>query len=232
MTDPDFPPLFRGLSSADPLAQACAAARDGTDAGLVTYDLAHDRLRAAIVFAPEVPLREAAVMLHLCGVGFQNALGVLGPPVVALHLDWNGAIRVNGGICGHLTMAASAADPDTIPDWLVVGLTLDLWPADGGEGGATPDRTALYAEGCSDVTAPDLLSAWVRHTLALLDTWDHQGLGAIHREWTSLAHGLNAPLTIGDQTGTFLGTDDSFGLLLKSDTTHLIPLTSLLRTDV
>lgn len=229
MTQPAFPPLFTGQASADPFAQACAAAQGGTDAGLVTYDLAHDRLRAAIVFAPEVRLSQAVVMLPLCGVGFQNALGALGPPVVALHLDWNGTIRVNGGTCGHLTMAASTTDPDTVPDWLVIGLTLDLWPADDGEGGATPDRTALYAEGCIEVTAPDLLSAWVRHTLALLDTWDHQGLAAIHREWSGLAHGLNQTLTAGGQTGTFIGTDDTFGLLLKSDTTHLIPLTTLLR---
>jgi BirA family biotin operon repressor/biotin-[acetyl-CoA-carboxylase] ligase len=209
VTDADFPPLFNGYASAgdDPLALACNAAQGGTEAGLVIHDAGPDSLRAAVVFAPEVPLREAAIMLPLCGLGFQNALGVLAPPVVAIHLGWDGAIYVNGGRCGQLTMIASTADPD-----------------------ADPDRTALYAEGCGDVAAPDLLAAWLRHSLSWLDTWDNQGTAPLHREWSGLVHGLNETVTLAGQTGTLLGTDEHLNALLKSgDTTTLIPLTRLLK---
>ena len=227
----DFPPLFTGYASAggDPFALAVQAARDGTEAGLVIHDVAPERLRAAVVFAPEVPLARAAIMLPLCGVGFQNALGVLAPPVVAIHLGWDGTIYVNGGRCGALRMAASTDEPDRVPDWLVIGLVLDLSPATA-EGGTDPDRTALFAEGCGDVAAADLLAAWLRHTLSWLDTWDNQGTAPLHREWSGLVRGLNETLSVAGRTGTFLGTDEGLNLLLKTDTgTDLIPLTSLLK---
>src|SRR5680860_1926298 len=99
MTSPVFPPLFFGLDTggADPFALACAKAAQVCDAGLVTYDLSADRLRAAMVFAPDVPLRDAACMLPLCGVGFQNALCAHSPPEVGVHLGWSGEIYLNGG---------------------------------------------------------------------------------------------------------------------------------------
>ena len=225
-----FPPLFSGFASlgGDPFALACKAAAEGTEAGLVIHDLAPDRMRAAVVFAPEVPLAQAAIMLPLCGVGFQNALGVLAPPVVALHLGWDGTIYVNGGRCGALRIAASTRDPAIVPDWLVIGLTLDLMPATE-DGGTDPDRTALHAEGCGDVAAMDLLAAWLRHTLSWLDTWDNQGAAPLHREWSGLVRGLNDTVTIAGRTGTFIGTDEGLNLLLKTDTgTDLILLTTLL----
>ena len=230
MTD-DFPPLFHGFASAggDPFALAVKAAADGSEAGLVIHDIAPDRMRAAIVFAPEVPLAQAAIMLPLCGVGFQNALGVLAPPVVALHLGWDGTIYVNGGRCGGLHMAASTRDPADVPDWLVIGLTLDFAPKTD-DGGTDPDRTALYAEGCGDVAAPDLLAAWLRHTLSWLDTWDNQGVAPLHREWSGLVRGLNDDVTVADSSGTFIGTDEDLNLLLKTGTgTDLVPLTTLLK---
>lgn len=230
MTRPVFPPLFSGVDAdgSDPFALACAQAVGVCDAGLVTYDLAHDRLRAAMVFAPEVPLGNAACMLPLCGIGFQNALGALAPPEVAVHLGWSGEIYLNGGRCGALNMAASAPDPDAVPDWLVIGLSLDLWPASE-EAGLTPDITALYAEGCTDVDAVTLLEAWVRHTLVALNTWAEDGPARLHQDWIGVAYGRDTEISVAGQRGTFVGLDENLGLLLKTDgQSHLIPLTALL----
>ncbi|MFX0545530.1 DUF4444 domain-containing protein [Roseovarius sp. S1116L3] len=230
MTPPVFPPLFTGLEAdgADPFALACAKAAEVCDAGLVCHDLGHDRLRAAIVFAPDVTLREAACMLPLCGVGFQNALGALAPPEVAVHLGWGGTIYVNGGRCGALKIAADTADPDVVPAWLVIGLTLDLWPPVQ-DTGLTPDATALYAEGCGEVDPTTLLEAWVRHTLVQINAWSDEGQARLHRDWLAVAHGLNARITAGRYEGTFTGVDEHLGLLLKTGaTSRLIPLTTLL----
>ena len=230
MTQPSFPPLFSGLDAggADPFALACAQAKDVCDAGLVTYDLAHDRLRAAIVFAPEVPLRDAACMLPLCGVGFQNALGALAPPEVAVHLGWSGWIYLNGGHCGDLKIAASDHDPNTVPAWLVVGLSLELWPPSE-ETGLTPDTTALYAEGCGEVDPITLLEAWVRHTLVEINAWADDGPARLHRNWLGVAHGRDTDMTVSEHHGTFIGIDENLGLLLKTaDGSRLIPLTTLL----
>ena len=227
MTPPRFPPLFTGQDAAgrDPFVLACATAEQGCDAGLVIYDLAADLLRAAIVFAPDVPLSAAAAMLPICGVGFQNALGAIGPPEVGVHLGWDGTIYVNGGHCGALRMAATG-QPDQVPDWLVIDLTLTLWPASD-DTGLTPDVTALYAEGCADVDAVALLEAWVRHTLVGINAWSDAGTAQLHREWSGLAHGLEGEITVAGMTGTFIGLDETLGILLKAGgKTVLIPLTA------
>ena len=105
MTQVSLPPLFleQAVTGAlDPFNKACSQALLGCDAGLVVHNLSSDMLRAAIVFAPEVTLEEAMVMLPTCGIGFQNALGALAPPEVAVHLTWDGLILINGARCGRL----------------------------------------------------------------------------------------------------------------------------------
>lgn len=221
MTAPVFPPLLTGVATVDdPLAVAVAMASDGCDAGTIVYNLGGNDLRAAIVFAPEVPLAQAMAMLPACGIGFQNALGAVAPPEVAVHLDWGGAIRLNGAVCGALTPCASDRDPAKVPDWLVIGLHLQLWPASD-DPGDTPDVTALYAEGCADVDPVHLLESWARHTLVWINRWDDEGAKPLHGELQGLMHGLGQ--------GDFIGLDADFGQLRRrDDTTTLIPLTTLL----
>lgn len=231
MTDtPTFPPLMYGEPApTDAMEHAVMRAAMGCDAGLVTYRLDPAEMQAALVFAPEVPLRQAMAMLPLCGVGFQNALGALAPPEVAVHLDWTGGIRVNGAKCGAFRVMASDSDPDTVPDWLVVGFTLPLLPPSQ-DMGHMPDRTALFAEGCAEVSPPALLEAWARHSLNWITRWEDEGTRPLHAEWRGLAHGIGEAATQGDLEGSFLGVDEDFGMLLRDSAgeTHLFPLTTLL----
>lgn len=231
MTTPSFPPLFSGLEvegQIDPFEKACVEAARGCDAGLVVYNLGANKLRGALVFAPDVDLTDAMAMMPLCGVGFQNALGALAPPEVSVHLDWAGGLRINGASCGQLRVAASGTDPTQEPDWFVVGLELPLWP-ENDEPGITPDQTTLYAEGCADVNAAELLESWVKHTLVGINTWLDEGVGPLHKEWRGLAFGIGEDTQIDGKVGTFLGVDEQFGMLLRdADTTDLIPLTYLL----
>ena len=231
MTEPlGFPPLMSGEEvGRDPFSHACMKATMGCDAGMVAYAFGANRADAALVFAPEVPLRRAMAMMPLCGVGFQNALGALAPPEVALHLGWDGTFYLNGARCGGLRAMASTPDPDVVPDWLVVGFTLPLWP-ETDRPGDTPDQTTLYGEGCPDVQPPHLVEAWARHTLHHLNGWEQDGPRALHANWRGLAQSMGEPVTQGALSGTFLGVDEDFGMLLRDDAgdTHLIPLTSLL----
>ena len=231
MNTPSFPPLFSGLAvegQVDPFDKACAEAARGCDAGLVVHDLGANLLRAALVFAPDVELVDAMAMLPLCGVGFQNALGALGPPEVAVHLEWAGGLRINGASCGTLRVAASSSNPKAEPDWMVIGLELPLWP-ETDTPGDTPEQTALYAEGCADVNAMELLESWVKHTLVGINTWTEDGVKALHKDWRGLSHGIGEDITMNEISGTFLGVDEQFGMLIRAaDTTHLVPLTYLL----
>lgn len=231
MNDPSFPPLLSGhavTGATHPFDAARSMAASGCDAGLIVHNITADRLMAALVMAPEVPLEDAMAMLPACGIGFQNALGALAPPEVAVHLEWDGGLRINGASCGRLRVAADGTDPATIPGWLVVGLDLPLMQLTSNPGD-TPDRTALYEEGCAEVDPVTLLEAWARHTLVWITRWEDAGPRALHAEWRALAHGLGNDITRGGRTGTFLGVDDRFGMLLRdAEATHLIPLSSRL----
>jgi len=219
MTGPVFPPLFTGQATVeDPMQVAVDMARQGCDAGTIVYNLSGRDLRAAIIFAPEVPLAQAMAMLPVCGIGFQNALGSVAPPEVAVHLKWDGTIMVNGAACGALTAHSATGAQNQLPDWLAIGLTVPLWPENDAPG-ETPDITALYAEGCSDITPVDLLEGWARHTLVWINRWLDEGTRPIHAEFTGL----------WQKNAGELGLDPDMGLLSKSDDVMiLMPLTTLL----
>lgn len=228
---PTFPPLLSGLpvsGDTDPFDAATAQSAMGCEAGLVVYNLGASMLRASIVLAPEVALEDAMAMMPACGVGFQNALGALGPPEVAVHLDWGGGIRINGAACGRLRVKAATSDPSQVPDWLIVGLELPLWPASD-DPGHNPDETALYAEGCAGVDAGQLLESWARHTLVWINRWAGEGAKPLHAEWRGLAHGIGEDVTMAGTSGTFVGVDERFGMLIRSgETTHLVALSTVL----
>lgn len=229
---PSFPPLMTGLNAAgaDPFEAAISAAQEGADPGTIVYDISPDALRAAIVLAPEVPLSKAAVMLPLTGIAVQNALGALGPSELPVHLQWDGPIRVNGAMCGGLKAASDGADTDAAPGWLVTAFAL-VFDRPGAEGGDTPDQTSLFAEGCGDLDATDLLESWSRHLLNWINRWEEDGIAPVHRDYVGLVHGMGTDVTVQRQEGHFLGLDESLGMLLKSNgTTRLLPLTDLLET--
>lgn len=233
MTKPTFPPLMSGQAvtgSIDPFEKACAIAAVGCDAGVIVHNITANRLMAAIVMAPEVQLEEAMAMLPTCGVGFQNALGALAPPEVAVHLDWNGGLRVNGATCGQMRVAAGTTDPQAMPGWLVVGLDLPLMQTSVCPGDR-PDQTALYDEGCAEVDPVALLESWARHTLVWITRWESDGSAPLHTEWRGLAHGIGEEVTQNGVSGTWLGVDEHFGMLIRdAETTHLVPLSTILET--
>ncbi|MEN8709831.1 MAG: DUF4444 domain-containing protein [Paracoccaceae bacterium] len=230
MTELTLPPLFtaHGVPAGHEVpATAIAQAVLGCDAGSVFYQITKDRLSCAIVFAPEIPLPQAAIVLPLCAVGFQNALGVLAPPEVAVHLEWTGGVRINGAKCGTLTLHAS--DSEGTPDWSIVHLTLPLWP-DQDDLGHTPDQTALFAEGCVDVDPHRLLEAWVRHILVWISEWEGGDTRNLHSTWRGLAHNIGEEIDLMNHHGAFVGLDEDFGALMRmGDTTTLIPLTTLIQ---
>lgn len=234
MSELQFPPLFQGeplTGRADPFDRAIALAIAGTDAGTVVYNLDGPELRASLIFTPEKPLEEAMTALPVCGLGLQAALGALAPPEVAVHLDWDGGIKVNGAACGRLRAKASSVLPEAEPDWLVIGLELGMTSPMANPGEA-PDQTCLQEEGCTEITPGDLLEAWVRHSLYWINRWLEDGARPVHDDWRALVPNIGEPVEIEGQSGTFVGVDENFGMLLRRDgDTTLIPLSTRLETQ-
>lgn len=221
----EFPPLLTGLAVAgDPFVAACEAATEA-EPGSVFYAPDDEAMRAAILLAPEVPLSEAACVSFAVALGMNDALGALAPPEVGVHLDWPDRIRVNGGLCGGLRVAASTADPKAEPDWLVVGVEIFVLPRGDAEPGERVDETCLHEEGCGEITTPMLVEAWARHMMNWLHIYLTDGFAPLHEEWRSKAHGLGE--TVGyPETGVFVGLDEWGGMILKDgETTRILPLT-------
>jgi len=234
---PTFPPLLRG-QPAPPgrtaFQAAVAAARAGTDAGLIVHDMRPEHLSAAVVLAPECPLEQAMGMVLVAANGFGDAFGARAPAEVAIHFEWPGAFRVNGARCGGLRAAADTRDPAALPGWLVIGLEMPFLTVSAGrEPGETPDHTALWEEGCGDITPPDLLEAWARHFLTWVHEWETGGMRRVHQAWTGRAHGLTEAVELtlagGSFSGRFSGLDEGGGMLLKGEAgTQVLPLSLML----
>ena len=229
---PSFPPLMQGVhaAGANPFLAACSEAMRGCDAGTILYDISPETLRAAIVFAPEVPLAKASAMLPLTGVAVQNALGALGPSEMPVHLQWDGAIRVNGAQCGYLFGATHKCPPNQTPTWLVTGFSL-IFARPSMQGGETPDQTDLYSEGFGDLAPDQMLESWSRHLLNWVNRWEDDGMGPLHREYAGLVYGMGEEISVKGRHGHVLGLDEDLGLLLRTEgQTTVIPVTDLLET--
>lgn len=219
---PDLPPMMQALLCfEDPVAVARQTAAEGVDGGLVAWRALPDLAEAAIVLAPDMPLGRAMAALPALMVGLQNAIGSLGPSEIGIQLGWDGGVWINGGRCGGFRVAASQHDPAVVPDWLVVGWSLPLTLPQGAEGGSTPDRTALQAEGIA-LPPAEIVGAWGRHSMFWLSDLDSRaGRAALAREWQGLCRGLG-------ENG-FTGIDEDFGRLdRRGNETVLTPLTRLL----
>lgn len=221
----EFPPLLKGYAVVDdPLLSAVAAAEKGIDPGAVFYGSDEGSLRAAIVLAPEEPLGHAVRVCFAVSLGIADAIGALAPPEVAVHLVWPAGIRVNGAMCGYLTVVSSTSDAEAEPDWIVIGVSVPIRTQEEKDPGADPDSTSLAEEGCSELSVLDLTEAWARHMMNWLHIYLTDGFEPLHREWLAKSHARETGEAAPFQ-GQFVGLDEFGGLLVKSDeTTRVEPL--------
>lgn len=180
------------------------------------------------MLAPEEPLAMALRVSFALTLGLSDALGAIAPPEVGVHLAWPDRIKVNGALCGALTVASSTSDPDAEPDWLIVALDVPFVRADKGEPGHNPDSTALFDEGCGDIELPDLIESYSRHMMNWLHIYLTDGFEPLHREWLAKADGRGEAITYPED-GTFVGLDENGGMILKTgNATRILELTDYL----
>jgi len=221
---PVFPPLMAGREVApgvDPFAKAVAAASLGEDAGAVFWSPDDDVLRAAVLFAPETPLRDALAMLFAAGCAINDALGALAPPEVGVQHVWPDGLKVNGAWCGALRVDSDARDPDAAPDWLAVGLSLSRRFPAGLAPGAAPDITALSEEGCADLSRVRLLESWSRHLLSWVHRWESDGPRPVFDAWLARAEGRGETVAFRHagamRRGVFRGLAEGGDMMLDTD---------------
>jgi biotin-(acetyl-CoA carboxylase) ligase len=219
ITDPTFPPLLTGEKVAkdvDPFIKAVGASMMGCDPGTVFYAEDPETLRVAITLAPELALKDSISVVHALMLSVADGLGALGPPELAVHFVWPCQFKVNAARCGELRFKASTTEPDSVPDWLVVGLTIPFVRPESIEPGSDPSQTWLYEEGCIELTVPQLIESWSRHSLVWLNSFEDKGYQAIQDHWRAKCDSIGSDVTYPGE-GTFVGTDNHGSLLLKCD---------------
>lgn len=213
---PLFPPLLTGLPVAaqvNPFDKAVSEAVKGIDSGSLFYAQAEDSLRAALVLAPETSLEDALAAVYVAQIGLAESIGALAPPETPVHFAWPDRIKINGAICGQVKFAAETREPDSHPQWLVVGIDIPF-ASRGGEPGQTPNQTCLYEEGCGDVHPMNLLESWSKHTLLWLTHWLDEGFEKVHKEWRPRCDTLGETISY-PREGVFVGLDEQGRMLLR-----------------
>jgi biotin-(acetyl-CoA carboxylase) ligase len=233
---PTFPPLMSGravASGLDPFAKAVAAAALGEDAGAVFWSPDEDVLRAAVLFAPETPLRDALPMLFAAACAMNDAIGALAPPEVGLLHVWPDGIKINGAWCGAWRIDSDARDLDATPQWLAVGLSLSRRFPAGLAPGQAPQITALSEEGCADLSRVRLLESWTRHLLSWVHRWESDGPRPVFDAWLARAEGRGEEVAfLHDgvrRRGVFQGLSEAGDMVLRgADGASTLPVASVL----
>lgn len=222
--NPGFPPLLTGhpvlppLDAFDTAVDVATAGHAG--AGDLFWSCASEDVSFAIVLEPEVERPRAQEMLFALMVSAADAIGALCPPELAITWDWPDGINANGARLGAARMMVSPGDDDVgQPEWLVIGLDLQLQPRDGIDPGRSPDQTTLWDEGAGELEAIPLLESLSRHFLTWVHRWDTDGFKPIHDAWLFRCDGYRKEVVVdigGQQVeGTFAGLDEAGNLLLK-----------------
>ncbi len=226
MQYPELPPLFdlKPLPPGDDPFDAATAAVQAGDAGAgdVFWSQRLDRLEGAVVLEPDSSARDSLTMLPLAMVAFGDALGAIGPPVLAVHFRWPDAVEVNGGFVGGFRVGmADVAHDEEVPDWLVVSFSIavqmDLMDD---APGRRADETTLFDEGCGEITVDDLTESFARHFLAWINRWQDEGFAPVRLAW--LARLKQNDKTEDKDTAPRLNLDERGGLLCEGSETRAL----------
>jgi biotin-(acetyl-CoA carboxylase) ligase len=171
----------------DPFARAVAAARADGEPGTLLWSPRPDRADCAVILGPETALADAVRVAFVASNGIGDALGALVPPGIPLVFGWPDRIVINGLAAGGIRVVwPDATTPDAVPPWVVVGIrilvTLDVEAA-----GDDVSMTNLFAEGCNEITAREILESFSRHFLYWIDRWLDEGFAPVKTAWLARA---------------------------------------------
>lgn len=222
-SDPRLPPLyrlFRTQPDADMRAVARRHAAGGGEPGCVFWSPRTDRFQAALILAPEEPLRVAVLAVYLGMLAIGDALGSLIPAGVDVTFIWPNRINLNGARLGTVELDVPAdCAPEATPDWLVLSFDLAV-TSDGLEPTAESidvTVTTLEDEGCGAVPCGELLEALARHALAWSNRWHDDGFAPLRPAWITRVDKDHESIDEGFGGGRFVDLDEAGDLLEMRD---------------
>ncbi len=232
--DPQFPPLLKGVKVKGhprPFNLAVVEAKSKkAQSGDFYWSPSTRFMECALVLEPETHTTRSLHMLFAAMVAFGDSFGALAPPEIGIFFRWPNLFILNDATIGsaHIALPEGVGD-DEVPDWLVVGIKIELKGKDDNlNPGDNMDQTSLFEEGIADITQRQLLESFSRHFLVWIHTWNEEGFGPVHESWHGRAEGREKEVTVdqGDKTyaGKYLNLDEEGNLLMKTAAGEMISL--------
>jgi biotin-(acetyl-CoA carboxylase) ligase len=199
----DLPPLFMLRHALDDAFEAaCAGAAEGADPATLYWTPRRDKVDLAVVLMPELP-RAACPLTAILGLAaLGDALAAVAPPNAPLTFGWPDRMLVDGATAGGVRLALA---PGAVPDWLVLGVRLDVTAPMSAEADPGHDlaRTWLHEEGFGDVAVEDVVDAFARHFQSWVDRWSEDGFAPAIARWRQDAREAPADLDRVDLLAAF-----------------------------
>lgn len=205
----DLPPPFRPIAlreAGDAFAHAVAiAAEEG--AGTLVHVGRFDLVEFAVVLEPDEALKSSRRAFYAGMVALAEALAAHAPPEKLIHVEWPGALFVDGALIGGARLAwPNNADENAPANWLVFGATLRVTVMEPIEPGLRPSSAALEEEGFEDLGPGRLIESFTRHFMVQLDAWQEQGFAPVARTYLPY---------LGAESGVRREIDESGDLLVR-----------------
>jgi len=177
-------------------------------------------LYVSLILRPEVPAMQAAELGFVAALALVQALDELAPGL-DLAFKWpNDVLLAGRKLAGILieTESQAALGIDRGPDWLVLGIGVNVASA---PAGTEFPATSLAGECAATVTVEGLLSAFVGSFLDWMTAWRLRGFAALRAPWLARAWGGGQVITVrlpkATLRGTFVDLDADGALILGLD---------------
>jgi BirA family biotin operon repressor/biotin-[acetyl-CoA-carboxylase] ligase len=177
-------------------------------------------LAATLLLRPKKPVAECAQLSFVAALATADMLARYAPPT-DVRVKWpNDVLACGRKIAGILL--ESASDDGTRPDWLAVGIGVNI--------ASHPERTefpatSLAALNCATPLSLDALAVLAPLWARWYNIWSEQGFEPVRDGWLMRAAGLGARIRArlgsGETSGVFEGIDGSGALLLREQPSRL-----------
>jgi BirA family biotin operon repressor/biotin-[acetyl-CoA-carboxylase] ligase len=171
----------------------------------------------SIVLRPDVPLRDAAQFGFVASLAVFDAIGSLAQPGTDAQTKWPNDVLISGRkVAGILLEAQGGAAPDAVPDFVIVGVGVNLtsYPED-----VEFPATSMAEEG-APVLPPEFLQVFARHFLAWTRIWVDEGIERLRKNWLwrcgQVGKQVEVRLANETLTGTFKDLDETGALILET----------------
>lgn len=157
-------------------------------------------LALSLLLRPQAPLQEVALLSFVAGLALHDSLSAEPGLAGRLTLKWPNDLLLDGAKLSGLLLE-SRSDPDGWPEWLIIGMGVNLaWaPQD------TPYPAIALGDAMSEPPSTEhIVQAWARAFDRRRRAFQAGGFAALRPDWKAAAQGLGGPLAARLSDGTVL----------------------------